>query len=192
VRSHKLLGVASLWLLLSCAGLAAMLHYEKTSGAPGDAPREWPAGSAIQPAGHTLILFAHPHCPCTRASIAALGQILAHAQGQVAAHVVFLQPASGPRDWVETDLWRSAQAIPGVDVRADLDGDEARRFHASTSGQTVLYAHGHLMFAGGITSGRGHFGDSAGGDITLALLSGASKAHARTPVYGCPLESKEP
>ena len=58
--------------------------------------------------------------------------------------------------------WRSAAAIPGVTVHVDHDGGEARRFGAETSGFVVLYdAHGELLFAGGITTGRGQAGDNA-------------------------------
>ena len=192
MKSRLLMGAAGAWLLIGCAGLAAMLGYEKAPGTAGETPLGWPVDSAIPPAEKTLILFAHPHCPCTRASIAALERIMAHEQGKVAAHVLFLSPPGGSTAWVESDLWRSAQAIPGVDVRADVGGAEERRFHAGTSGQTVVYAGRRLVFAGGITSGRGHFGDSIGADAVRGLLEGTLTRAGRPLVYGCPLESPKP
>ncbi len=192
MSSRVLIGAAGFWLLIGCTGLAAMLCYEKAPGAAGEPPREWPVGSQIRPSEKTLVLFAHPHCPCTRASIAALGQIMARKQGKLSAHVVFLSPPDGSAEWVHSDLWRSAQSIPGVDVRADRGGVEERRFHACVSGQTVMCADGRLVFAGGITSGRGHYGDSIGADAVRALLAGTSKSTVRPAVYGCPLESGEP
>jgi hypothetical protein len=185
-RKHVAVFVA-LWLFLSCAGLVAMLYHEKSPGMAGNPPGEWPANSTIAPRGPTLILFAHPHCPCTRASIGELAQIMAHCEGKLAAHVCFLLPAGQCADWTQSDLWRSAEAIPGVTVHIDWNGAEARRFHAGTSGQTVLYDAGRLLFAGGITAGRGHSGDNPGRDAVMALLASPTDGGARTPVYGCPL-----
>jgi hypothetical protein len=185
-RKH-VAALVAIWLVLGCGGLVAMLYYEKSPGMAGDPPREWPANSAIAPHGPTLILFAHPHCPCTRASIGELAQIMAHCQGKLTSHVFILRPAGECADWAKSDLWRSAEAIPGVTVHADWNGEEAHRFNAGTSGQTVLYDAGRLLFAGGITSGRGHSGDNAGRDAVMALLASPTDHVARTPVYGCPL-----
>jgi hypothetical protein len=183
--------IAALWLLMGCGGLVAMLYHEKSAGVAGNPPKEWPADSAIAPRGPTLVMFAHPHCPCTRASIGELAQIMAHCQGKLTSHVLFLQPADQRHDWVETDLWRSAEAIPGVTVHADWNGAEARRFHACTSGQAVLYDAGRLLFAGGITAGRGHSGDNPGRDAVIALLATPTATGVRTPVYGCGLSNED-
>jgi hypothetical protein len=89
-------------------------------------------------------------------------------------------------------LWRSAEAIPGVTVRADQDGNEARCFQAKTSGHVALYdVHGKLLFSGGITSSRGHSGDNAGRSAIMKLLK-HEMAVGETPVFGCSLLSPEP
>ena len=63
---------------------------------------------------------------------------------------------------------------------------EARRFHASTSGQTLVYgASGHLTFAGGITGARGHEGDNPGRRAVTELLMGNTPAVVHTAVFGC-------
>ncbi len=70
----------------------------------------------------------------------------------------------------------------------DIQGREALRFGAATSGQTLLYdASGRLLFSGGITPARGHAGDNDGSDALLELLSGGSGRHHQTPVFGCSL-----
>jgi hypothetical protein len=75
-----------------------------------------------------------------------------------------------------------------VTVLDDVDGTEARRFGALTSGQVVVYdADGRLRFSGGITPARGHAGDNAGRSAIIALLEGASSASVETPVFGCSL-----
>jgi len=104
------------------------------------------------------------------------------------AQVVFLQPSGVNDDWVQTDLWHRAIGIPGVSVRSDHDGVEARRFGVATSGEALLYDRaGRLIFAGGITAARGHSGDNEGRAALVDLLTDHSATHAGTPVFGCPL-----
>jgi hypothetical protein len=102
--------------------------------------------------------------------------------------VLFAKPPNLPRDWEQTDLWETAAAIPGVKVMRDDDGLEARRFHAATSGQTMLYdKKGNLLFSGGITGGRGHEGDNAGRSAIVSLLTTGKADDWETPVFGCAL-----
>ena len=70
-----------------------------------------------------------------------------------------------------------------------LEGREAARFGAATSGQTFLYdARGGLLFSGGITGARAHAGDNAGRSAVVTLLNGTGgPAAPRTSVFGCPL-----
>jgi hypothetical protein len=99
-----------------------------------------------------------------------------------------MKPALVDQDWMETDLWRSAEAISGVTVARDDSGIEANRFGAKTSGYALLYAReGKLLFQGGITDGRGHAGESAGRAAIIALIEGEPRALNRTQTFGCPL-----
>jgi len=91
-------------------------------------------------------------------------------------------------DWMKTDLWGNASRIPGATVTRDDNGEEAKRFHAATSGQTILYdADGKLLFSGGITGGRGHSGENAGRSAIMALLADGRSHCRETFVYGCSL-----
>jgi len=178
------------WLVAAGVGLAVMLNYQNAAGHAGETPAHWPAQAAMPLAIEraTLLMFVHPRCPCSRASMEALNRLLTKCNGQVAAHVLFLQPAGLSDDWPQTGLWRSASAIPGVTVRADRDGAEAQRFGAETSGFVVLYSgRGELLFKGGITAARGHMGDSAGINLIASLSAGKSNRAGQTPVYGCSL-----
>jgi len=133
-------------------------------------------------------MLVHPQCPCSRASIGELALLMAQSQGRLKAYVLFLKPAGFSDDWEKTDLWQSAAGIPGVKPLVDYDGMEARRFHAKTSGQTVLYdAEGRLLFSGGITAARGHAGDNAGRSAIVSLVNAKVADKAETPVFGCPL-----
>ncbi len=88
----------------------------------------------------------------------------------------------------QTDLWRSAAAIPGAKVISDPDGAEARRFHVTTSGHTLVYGRtGDLLFSGGITASRGHQGDNDGHAAIVSLWNGEHVESRDLPVYGCPI-----
>ncbi len=136
----------------------------------------------------TLVLFVHPQCPCSKSTIEELAHIVAHSLERVNGYVFFYSPEEKPSDWARTGLWQSASMIPGVRAMEDPDGREARRFHAATSGQTLLYdAAGHLRFSGGITAARGHSGDNDGRDTIISLVLTGWAALKTTPVFGCSL-----
>src|SRR3712207_4573180 len=129
-------------------------------------------------------MLAHPHCPCTRASINELARLMTQARGRVTAYVLFVKPEGFSDSWVQSDLWASAAAIPGVTPVLDDGGVEAARFRAATSGQTALYdAAGSLIFRGGITSARGHEGDNAGREAIVSLLTSDEAEEHDTPVF---------
>jgi hypothetical protein len=101
-------------------------------------------------------MVVHPHCPCTRASLAELSSILNAQPRRASAYVLFVRPPGVGPGWERTDLWRQAAAIRGVRPIHDDWGGEAARFGAATSGQTMLYdREGVLRFSGGITAARG-------------------------------------
>jgi hypothetical protein len=184
------LAAAMFWVSVIAFGMACMLRYANAPGGAGMTPVLWPAGSriALETNRPTLIVFAHPRCPCTRASIGELDQLMADCQGRFGAQVWFIKPAGVAPNWTDTDLWAKAAAIPGVTVHRDDDGIEARRFQAETSGQSVLYDQtGKLLFHGGITISRGHAGDNPGVDALKALLTHKVLNQAQTPVFGCSL-----
>ncbi len=189
-KELPLAAVAVLWLCVVGFGIHSAAVYANTPGASGTPSAQWPQGSSL-PVTHNharLVVFAHPQCPCSRATVSELAKILAVCQGKADAYVVFLSPRSQTRQWVRSALWRDAEAIPGVRAIEDIQGREALRFGAATSGQTLLYdASGRLLFNGGITAGRGHAGDNDGSDALLAMLSGGSTRQKQTHVFGCSL-----
>ena len=193
-KNRLITAFAVLWLLLAGAGLWFVFDYENSPGIAANPLAQFPADSKIpRVAGRpTLVMLAHPHCPCTRASIGELDLLMAQSQGLVNGYVLFLKPPGFADDWEKTDLWRSAASIPGVTVIQDNDGSEAEFFNAATSGQTFLYdATGQLLFKGGITSARGHSGDNTGRDAIVSLLSEGEAEQTETAVYGCPLFNKD-
>jgi len=178
------------WLIVVGFGLSFLWSYENTPGFAAAAPLNWPADSNIQPASDraTLVMLVHPQCPCTRASIGELAAIMTHCEGRVNAYVLFMKPEGSSENWEKTDLWQSAAKIPGVSVISDPNGEEAQRFHAATSGLTLLYdTKGQLLFSGGVTSSRGHSGDNAGRSAIVSLINRELPDTTETFVFGCPL-----
>ena len=173
-------------------GIRALFRYENAPGRIGAVPQTWPDAQIERAADRpTLVMLAHPHCPCTAASIGELAQIMARLQERIAAYVLFVRPKEAGRDWDDTGLRRSAEAIPGVKVFLDLDGAEAQRFGAETSGHTFLFgADGRLLFSGGITASRGHAGDNAGERAIVAVVNHQAPARTQTLVFGCSLATR--
>jgi hypothetical protein len=181
------------WLGALAYGMQVLFKYETTPGSSGPLTSSWPPGSIVsrQPDKPMLLMVAHPHCPCTRASIAELAKVMAHAPDGVGATVLFVKPSGAAADWDDTDLRRSAAAIPGVTVQTDENGIEAARFGAQTSGHTLVFDRkGNLLFSGGITATRGHEGDNAGENAALAALRQQAPDRSRTAVFGCPLTKR--
>jgi hypothetical protein len=181
---------ATIWLTAVVAALALIAKYANDPGRSGAIPHQWPAQSliALDTDRPTLIMFVHPYCPCTRASLGELDSLMARCRGQFNAHVVFVKPAGLGEFQAKSDLWRRASAIPGVTVHSDSSGSETRLFHPETSGQTVLYDRdGRLLFQGGITISRGHAGDNPGRSALVALLNHQLVNEVETPVFGCSL-----
>jgi hypothetical protein len=185
-----LLASGMLWLGVVCVGLEIIWSYENAPGPAATPPGLWPVESELEraPGRATLVMLAHPHCPCMRASIGELALLMARCEERVSAYVLFYQPEGFSNQWAQTDLWQSAAAIPGVIVRRDEGGIEARRFRAATSGQVLLYeSGGQLLFSGGITGSRGHSGDNAGRTAIVSLLTQGTAERNQTFVFGCSL-----
>ena len=180
------------WVATAVFGGHALLKYENSPGKVGQVASSWPPNSPVQLANDrpTLVMVAHPQCPCTRASMNELAQAMARIQGKVRAYVLFYTPRGSGADWQNTDLRRTAAQIPGVTVLSDVDGAEAQRLGAETSGHTFVFdPSGRLLFNGGITASRGHAGDNAGESAIVSLINDHSSVRSQTLVFGCSLKN---
>jgi hypothetical protein len=177
------------WLMLLSAGTAAVLSHDYATADAGLPPAHRLAAALPIPDGHiALVMFVHPQCPCTRASIAELASLVAKIESPISAHVFFYSPASQPSSWVEAEHWKAAAAIPDIHLAHDPEGALAAQFNAVASGFSVVYdARGTLAFAGGITASRGQFGASAGGEAVLRIARGESHGLITAPAFGCSL-----
>jgi hypothetical protein len=185
---------AAAWMGAVVFGQRVMLNYDYAPAAPGTPSSHWPTNSSLPRTEGlaTIVVVAHPHCPCTRATIEELARLMAHVRNRATAVVVFVRPQGVSEDWTKTDLWASAARIPGVTPVIDTDDVEGTLFGAQASGQTMLYsATGELQFSGGITASRGHSGDNAGQSAIASLVNTGYASVDRTSVFGCSLRNPE-
>jgi hypothetical protein len=187
-RTHRLTWtLTAIWLAAIAVGTAAFLRFEFTPGDETRAPLAWPRDSSLarQPDRPTLVLFAHPHCACTRASLDELEVVLSQ-RSSVSAQVVFVQLPEFTDEEMKDESWEKAGRIPGLARRIDDGGIEARRFGALVSGYTVLYdAAGKLLFEGGVTASRGQVGANRGRNSVIDFLQHGKADTNRTPAFGC-------
>ena len=184
----------AIWVTLLGTGFWKLFVYSNTPGTSAAAHTHWPVSTLIErnPQLPTLLIFAHPHCPCSEATIGELERLLPHIDGKTKSIVVFFKPKNKSEKWAKEKLWKKAQAISNVQAILDEDGVEAIRFGARTSGQTFLYdKDGNLIFQGGITPERGHMGDSDGRAAILSFISTGDIKISSTPVFGCSIRGPE-
>jgi len=182
------------WLFATVGGMTVLWNHELRPGVAAEAPPRWPVDSTLErgESHSTMLVWIHPHCPCSWASIGELQRLLVHLPEPVDCQVVLSRPPQCDQEFVETDLTRAVRQIPDVRVVVDHEQQEATRFGVSTSGQVLLYGRdAELLFAGGITPGRGHAGDSVGG-ATLREIFRTDRSVTDSQeccVFGCELFS---
>lgn len=175
--------IGSVWLSAIAGGFWALERYDSTPGAVSERAPAVDEGAAGR---WCLTVFAHPRCPCSRATWEGLTGITAAAP-DLTVRVRFVLPPGTGFGWERGELWDAATRITGAEVAADVNGNEARRFGAETSGQAVLTdPSGRVVFRGGLTPARGRTGACAGRRAVLDWVEGRTGA-ARSPVFGCPL-----
>jgi hypothetical protein len=190
IQGSLLIGSIVVWALLIVGGFFLLAEEEFTPVSASAQASSFPQNSSIPLAKDkpTLVLFVHPYCPCSRASLHELDEMLASTSSKISTVVVFTIPDGIEAGWEQGELWKTASAMTSVRVMRDDGGREAKLFGVIGSGHTLLYdKSGQLLFSGGITSSRGHEGDSIGRSaVENLVLNGHSLIH-QTPVYGCSL-----
>jgi len=194
-KSRQCRGTATVlllvWILSIAFGLYLLLEYSSTPGDSKLAKQNWPSESRLAPKDQfNLVMFAHPLCPCTTASIRELERVLAKTNQQVNCIVVFY--AEGTR-WNANDssTWQMTTANSRFQSVRSEDSHEVNAFGAMTSGELFLYSPTReLMFHGGITGSRGHEGSNAGAVAVVRLINGDPCSVDTSPIFGCPLTVK--
>ena len=235
IRKSLLLIILGILWLSALAGFALLAYYDLKPGSNGQMPLKWPANTCLALAnkGCTAVVFLHPQCPCSIATIDELEKIIdacAHAGSKLKVYAEVWQPSSLESTSVESTSLESMRSAPkysapirsaakhsagrspaskwpsladsklvrlannvvGIDCLYDQNGTQAKLFGAKTSGYLMLYGpSGKLLYAGGVTSSRGHEGDNTGADLVVAAVMGLRKNPVTDiPVFGCGLADK--
>ena len=190
MKQHFPYIIGLIWVGLVSVGLWTMVDYENTPGSTIPPPKIWPKKTTFMADTRhpTLLMFIHPHCPCSKASVGELARIATVTQDRLSIIVAFIRPKGFDDVWVKSSLWQSASRIPNVQMFVDPEGQEARLFGATLSGQVFLYhSNGTNLFQGGITSSRGHAGDSIGRSTILNAVLEQQTATTQSFAFGCAL-----
>lgn len=165
----------------------------------------WPESSEIERRDLSphLLVFVHPYCPCTRASLKNLKD---HVQSK-RLNVTVVQLRSTRFDGIYSPISAIEEVIRERDWNLvfDTDGVEARKFGVVTSGECLLFApSGELVFSGGVTALRGHSGTNKSLSTLIAHIDALEanttpslvklipknqmiKEFEKFPTFGCPL-----
>lgn len=190
--SWSLIAILIVWSVVAIAGWYGISSYgfsfdpEATSGIPA----RWPSESTIERTTDrpTLVLFLHPQCPCSRATVAELERLSTLVPAALLPQISVI--ASAPRlaenSWWSTPLLARAAKLPRAKVLHDAGGIESARFDARVSGTVLLFDdRGDRLYAGGVTMARGHDGDNAGMQAITELLIDHTAPHEPIPPFGC-------
>ena len=177
------------WSVACAAGFWKLWVYGNTPSVSGEMnPANWqiPAELVVTEDVHAMYVFAHPKCPCTRATFNELERLQAQFEGRMAIRVVFFEPMDADASWRRTGLWAQASQFPNAEIIPDPGGALAHSAGATSSGTVGVFdPDGQLLFWGGITPSRGHEGESVGLISVRSVLSGGEPIQSRCDAFGC-------
>ncbi len=196
INRRTIIVASVIWLSCIAAFIPSLLDHMAKPGANAVLNLEtWPSISPISPAedGQTLLLFAHPQCPCTLATLAELERLLVYPI-PTQFHAILVLPV--PEDHAHNQATATnhsavlnyASQIPGLTVTIDNEAEITRAFGIRTSGHCLLYGKDKtLLYSGGLTPLRGHEGPCEGNIALSQCLIGKIPASRYAPVFGCAL-----
>ena len=182
-KNHSRISILMLiWLVLCVTGFVALAAYST------DAGEQAPAPNKIEVAKPKLMMFIHPKCTCTRASVVELHKLVDGVDTDVDIIAYFVEYNSLENTLEESEHWKKLARHDEIIRKRDPEGTKASKYGALTSGHCVLYdANGKLIYQGGITPSRGHEGKSPGQAKILNHLNRTGNTeYSREAVFGCP------
>ena len=185
-----LLVAYAIWGGLLLIGHIVLFEYEMTAGPFVNLKRIFPTKSSIllTHGRPNIILFLHPCCPCSVASVDEFHQLMREGEKDAIGTVVFYMPHEQEAEWSHQPIVSSVKRIRNTSVLYDTDGSQAELFGAATSGHVFIFdGRGVLQFSGGITGSRGHTGDNHNFEMARATIIDRRPKFATAPVFGCSL-----
>jgi hypothetical protein len=174
----------SLWLFFVALGVynLNLFTYTGKRAASVSIPKGSSLLSSTRP---TLLVFLHPKCSCSKATVVELEKLLPTLEG-VDVKVVMNVPAGRDLSWSSGDLKDQVSPLKYVTIVNDMGGAEALRFHASTSGHAMLIdAQKNLIYSGGLTPGRGHVGETQGHTVIRKWARTKNQTSTIEKIFGC-------
>lgn len=193
--------VLAIWILLIGAGLSLFSWYSTTENSlqhKHRAPSVLPVSDKVLSVQgkKTCILFLHPHCPCSKATLTEWQRAVQAGSSTTTFYAVFFGgdgSVTEQKKWLShTYLWNAVAHLPSVVSLIDSGSVLSSQFGAYTSGFVVLYDNNNkLLFSGGLTVARGHEGYNSYSRMLSEMLSldSTSITSVTSPVYGCGLQN---
>ncbi len=192
---HQRAWAFAIWIASCGVGFSWLASYALSPGDPGDAVIEATVleiEASKHAEGARLMMFVHPRCSCSAASLDELREVMARAGDSIESLEFFVAvpDSASARQWEVGGLIGRLEAWgPNVTVHRDHEGREASQFGARTSGHVIAWdTSGQPIFTGGITGSRGHRGDNPGRRQLLEALH-SHVSSPGIPVFGCGLQT---
>lgn len=179
-----------IWSALLLTGHLVLFEYEMTASPLANTKRVFPQKSIVQIAKgrQNIILFLHPMCPCSMASVDEFHELMRAGEKDSVGTVVAFMPHDMQSEWALQPVFSRLKRIRNVSIVYDSNGAQADLFGATTSGHVLIYdGRGILQFSGGITASRGHSGDNANFELAKKSIHDRNPKFVTTPVLGCAL-----
>lgn len=179
------------WFLIVIFGTGSMFLYSLTPGKSSALERAPGSTKLLENTGNpTLLLFIHPQCSCSKATLKELVKLLEE-RGPLEVKIIFINP-SNVENFLDGEIWNQAIRIPDVDVLVDTNHVEAKLFKVKTSGHAILFDEsGKRVFSGGLTASRGHEGTSSGSEFIRSWLQNRSEKTFISKIFGCSFFKEE-
>lgn len=183
------------WVVAICVVWWSMTAYSFQIDGEPTPIAAWPSDAAVSLAADrpTVLLFLHPRCPCSAASLTELESALAAipSDRRPQVQVIAAVPTKHDSKWTESPTVVRSQELPNSSLLIDVGGFESHKFGAASSGHVMAFAPtGELRYSGGVTLSRGHAGDNVGRMSLIRTLADGTTDDSvveEFPVFGCRL-----
>lgn len=180
-----------LWALMVSLCFIGLMQYKAEPGTQSQPPKVAPtANEPHSSLNNQLLVFLHPQCACSFATLNELKRLM-HSINDTPTLTIYFADIMPIAELKTHGLWELATSISSAHVTIDTDNQRIDTFDQHVSGNILFYNRdGQLAFNGGITSSRGHEGDSQGKLKLMAILNQESPAYASSETYGCRLKEE--
>ncbi|WP_446742142.1 hypothetical protein [Silvibacterium acidisoli] len=167
----------------------SIFRFGATPGGQLNAPGHLPAAAPFHATGApVLLVFVHPGCTCTHATLEELDDTLNGYTKTLQVVLVVYHSAATERAGLTLEFTPRSWLHRDFRVVSDDKGMLSKQFGVQTSGEIVLYGrNGQMLFQGGVTPERAHVGASKGRDALERALFREDRQGGMTQVFGCPI-----